>query len=70
MILGNSRRRPDEGEADFLILDPARGFICLEVKGGQEIGRDTEGWYSVPHGRADVSGSRTLGCKRRMLPTS
>ena len=53
VILGNSRRRSDEGEADFLILDPARGFICLGVKGGQEIGRDTEGWYSVPHGRAD-----------------
>ena len=33
------------------------------MKGGQEIGRDTEGWYSVPHGVPTVSGSRTLGCK-------
>ena len=38
-----------EREIDFVILDPARGFIGLEVKGGQEIGRDQDGWYSIDH---------------------
>lgn len=35
-----------ECEVDFLILDPSRGYIGLEVKGG-EVGRDLEGWYSI-----------------------
>lgn len=29
-----------EGEADFVIADPTRGFVCLEVKGGQLELRD------------------------------
>ncbi len=35
-----------ERELDFLVIDPARGLLGLEVKGGVEIGRDEEGWYS------------------------
>ena len=35
-----------ESELDFLVIDPARGILGLEVKGGIEIGRDEEGWYS------------------------
>jgi ATP:corrinoid adenosyltransferase len=35
-----------ERELDFLVIDPARGLLGLEVKGGIEIGRDEEGWYS------------------------
>jgi ATP:corrinoid adenosyltransferase len=38
-----------EKEIDFVILDPDRGYIGLEVKGGVEIGRDQDGWYSVDH---------------------
>ena len=38
--------RPREGELDFLILNPDRGVIGLEVKGGQ-VGRTADGWYSV-----------------------
>lgn len=38
---------PKEGELDFLILDPARGLIALEVKGGR-VERTAEGcWYST-----------------------
>ena len=37
---------PTESELDFLVIDPARGILGLEVKGGIEIGRDEEGWYS------------------------
>lgn len=44
------RRRPIEGEADFAILAPGRGLLVLEVKGGQAIGRDGEGWFSRDHG--------------------
>lgn len=39
--------RPKEGEIDFLILHPERGYLALEVKGGQEIRRDADGWKSV-----------------------
>jgi hypothetical protein len=35
-----------ESELDFLVIDPARGMVGFEVKGGIEIGRDEEGWYS------------------------
>ena len=44
LLPGN--RRPREGELDFLILNPDRGVIGLEVKGGQ-VGRTADGWYSV-----------------------
>ena len=35
-----------EGEADFVILDPARGALVLEVKGGG-IKRTGDGWFSI-----------------------
>lgn len=35
-----------EGEVDFLVLDPARGYLGLEVKGGS-IERDGADWYST-----------------------
>ena len=36
-----------KGEADFLVFDPSRGFLVIEVKGGG-IKRDQYGhWYSV-----------------------
>ncbi len=41
------RRPPVESEADFLVLDPARGVVVLEVKGGFDIGVDEKGWFSV-----------------------
>jgi ATP:corrinoid adenosyltransferase len=47
-----SFRTPKECEVDFLILNPKRGFLGLEVKGGQDIGRDQNGWYSIDyHGK-------------------
>ena len=39
-----------EGEADFVAVDPERGVLVLEVKGGRELGRDESGWFSVDHG--------------------
>ena len=41
------RKPPVESEADFLVLDPARGFVVLEVKGGSDVGADADGWFSV-----------------------
>src|SRR5262249_18395416 len=38
--------RPIEGECDFVVLDPQKGLIGLEVKGGL-IGRDVNGWFSI-----------------------
>lgn len=48
-VLPATRRHPHsiEREVDFIIFNPTRGYIGLEVKGGQEVGRDQEGWYSI-----------------------
>ena len=41
------RRRPADGEADFIICHPRLGVLVLEVKGGL-VGRDERGqWFSV-----------------------
>ena len=40
------KRRAWEGELDFLLLDPSRGAIGLEVKGGR-VTRTAAGWFSV-----------------------
>lgn len=40
------RRRPVEGEADFAVIAPRRGLLVLEVKGGQDVARDGDGWFS------------------------
>ena len=46
-------RRTQEGELDFLVLDPSRGAIGLEVKGGW-VQRTAAGWSSVDrHGRTN-----------------
>ena len=38
-----------KGEADFLLFDPTRGFLVIEVKGGG-IKRDEDGqWFSIDH---------------------
>ena len=42
-----TNRRPVEREVDFIIFNPRRGYLGLEVKGGKEIGRDRNGWYSI-----------------------
>lgn len=38
--------RPREGELDFLVIDPARGAIGLEVKGGG-VERSGDHWFST-----------------------
>jgi len=45
----SANRKREEGEVDFLVLDPRRGFIALEVKGG-DVGRDQDGWFTIPSG--------------------
>ena len=68
-----------EKEIDFVILDPERGYIGLEVKGGKEIGRDRDGWYSIDHnnrknrlnkdpGKQAQSAVHTLGRFLEKLP--
>lgn len=37
---------PVEGELDFLVIDPSRGGIGLEVKGGG-VERTHDGWFST-----------------------
>ena len=35
----------EKSEADFVIVDPRYGYLCLEVKGGSKIWIDGEDWY-------------------------
>jgi ATP:corrinoid adenosyltransferase len=47
LVLPSKGRGPAvERELDFVVIDPARGMLGLEVKGGVTIGRDEQGWYS------------------------
>ncbi len=46
------RQPPDDREIDFLVLDPARGALAIEVKGGR-IERQGREWSSI-----DRSGER------------
>lgn len=48
------RGRQGDGEADFILVHPANGILVLEVKGGEVVGVDEEGWYTKPHGRQDI----------------
>jgi hypothetical protein len=41
--------RAEEGEIDFLVLDPARGLLALEAKGGA-LRRGPDGWLSLGRG--------------------
>jgi len=53
LLPGDGKRKPVEGEVDFLVLDPDRGFLGLEVKGGG-VGRDSDGWFRTdPSGRVN-----------------
>jgi len=36
-----------EKEVDFIVLDPRRGFLGLEVKGGSKIEIEDGGWFST-----------------------
>ena len=42
--LGASCRRYEEGESDFIVFVPGRGFIVVEVKAAKEFVRDEHGW--------------------------
>ena len=44
----------EEGEADFVIVDPENGILFIEVKGGW-IRHDSvsDGWYRTPEGAAE-----------------
>jgi hypothetical protein len=39
-------RRAEEGEVDFVVIDPARGIVALEVKAGG-IARTPDGWLQT-----------------------
>lgn len=42
-----TNRKTYDGEVDFLILDPQRGFLCLEVKGGGiSLNASSQQWNS------------------------
>lgn len=64
---GRDGRPGQEGEVDFLILDPERGYLALEVKGGG-IRRDRGDWTSrgrdgVERRIADPARQASLGVR-------
>lgn len=40
-----SKSKLEKSEADFIVVDPKYGFLCLEVKGGARIWIDGEEWH-------------------------
>jgi len=48
-----SKNTPEDGEADFVVFDPARGFLVVEVKGGG-VSRNpiTGAWSSISRSNA------------------
>jgi UvrD-like helicase C-terminal domain/Nuclease-related domain/PhoH-like protein len=44
------------GEADFVVLVPGMGAVCLEVKGAKTIRRTADGWYIGRNGTLDARG--------------
>jgi len=50
-LLRDPERWDEDGEIDFLVVDPNRGFMVVEVKGGR-IRLEGDRWYSTDrHGR-------------------
>lgn len=47
-LMKNSKKRFVDGEADFVVFDKRKGFICLEVKGGTQIMFKDAAWWYAP----------------------
>ena len=47
VIPATATRSVKEGEIDFIVLHPSRGYICLEVKGGRVERDENNAWYST-----------------------
>ena len=61
-VLIKENDAPWEGETDFVIADPDRGFLCIEVKGGRIEKNAQEGrWYTRDRNDTpDISGTGQL----------
>lgn len=49
-------RRQTSGEADFLIIIPSKGILCLEVKACSQVRRQGGNWYYGTHAKPDSRG--------------
>ena len=47
VLPATTNRSVKEGEIDFIVLHPRRGYICLEVKGGKVERDENDAWYST-----------------------
>ena len=47
VIPATATRSVKEGEIDFIVLHPSRGYICLEVKGGRVERDENDAWFST-----------------------
>ena len=47
VLPATTTRSVKEGEIDFIVLHPRRGYICLEVKGGRVERDENDAWYST-----------------------
>lgn len=60
------------GEADFVVVVPGFGVLCLEVKGARQITRSADGWYIGRNAKLDPRGpfkqaSQALHSLRKIL---
>ena len=53
------RGRRIKSEADFIVCSPEYGFLCLEVKGGNQIRKENDTWYlnDTRYGERKLNGS-------------
>ena len=65
VLPSDGRRPPLEGEVDFIVLDPRRGYVGIEVKGGG-VGRDAEGWFRQFDGRVQRIGEPGLQAQKNI----
>lgn len=49
-------RKQISGEIDFVIIVPAKGVLCLEVKACSKVRRDSGNWYYGPDPKPDARG--------------
>lgn len=51
-----NHRRQVAGEADFLVIIPEKGILCLEVKGCRSLRRENGCWYYGSNPKPDACG--------------
>ena len=58
----NDENKRVDSECDFLVFDPAFGFLTIEVKGGDGIEIENGRWFLIEHSDNYIQSKRELKC--------